>query len=125
MIGRSISKIIRGQSTGIMIVPWWPTQNWFPLMIQVLIDHPIKVPAAQKTLELTSNRKKLHPLFPKLRQLAVLLSGKPLKQQNFQTRLKKSFMIYGEPRRKHDMKSFRKNGETIVYNKMKIPISQI
>ena len=58
MIGRSISKIIRDQSTGIVIVPWWPTQNWFALMIQVLIDHPMELPAIRKTLELPFNRKK-------------------------------------------------------------------
>ena len=86
MIGRSISKIIRDQSTGIVIVPWWPTQNWFALMIQVLIDHPIELPAIRKTLELPFNRKKLHPLLPKLRLLGVLLSGKPLEQQNLQMR---------------------------------------
>ena len=115
MTGRSISKIIRDQSTEIMIVPRWPPQNWFPLMIQVLIDHPIKLPAARKTLELPSNRKKLHPLFPKLRLLAVLLSGKPLEQQNYQMKLKKSFIIHGEPRQKHNMKEFSKNRETIVF----------
>ena len=34
-------------------------------------------------------------------------------------------MIHGEPRQKHDMKEFSKNGETIVYNEMKILILQI
>ena len=58
MIGRSILKIIRNQSAGIMIVPWWPTHNWFPLMIQVQTDHPMKLPATRKTIELPSNRKK-------------------------------------------------------------------
>ena len=98
MISRSISKIIKDQSTGIMIVPLWPTQNWFSLMMQVLIGHPAKLPATRKTLELPSNRQRLHHLLPKLRLLAVLLSGKPSEQQNFQMRLKKSFMIYKEPR---------------------------
>ena len=81
MTGKSISKIIKDQSTGIMIAPWWPIQNWFLWWyIQVLTDHPIKLPATQKTLELLSNWQKLHPLFPKLQLLAVLLSGKPLEQ---------------------------------------------
>ena len=66
MIDKSILEIIRDQSTGILIVPWWPTHNRFPLMIQVLIDHPTKLPATRKMLELPSNRQKLHPLFPKL-----------------------------------------------------------
>ena len=78
----------------------------------------------KKTLTLPSHRQKLHPLFPKLQLLAVLLSGKHSEQNNFQMRLKKSIMIHGEPRQKHNMKEFSKNGETIVYNKMKIPILQ-
>ena len=34
-------------------------------------------------------------------------------------------MIYGETKQKQDMNEFSKNGETIVYNKMKIPMLQI
>ena len=63
-IDRSISKIIRDKSVGIVIVPWWPTQNWFVLLIQVLIDHLMKLPPTGEMLKLPSNRQKLHPLFP-------------------------------------------------------------
>ena len=108
-----------------MIVLWWPTQNWFPLVIQVLIDHPMKLSATRKSLTIHYSRQKLHPPFPKLRLLAVLSSIKSSEQQNFQMRLKKSFMIYAEPKQKQDMKEFSKNGETIVYNEMKIPMLQI
>ena len=125
MIGRSISKIIRDQSTGIMIVTCWPTQDWFPLMIQVLIDHPVKLPSIRNKIESPSNGQKLHILLPKFLLLAVLLSGKPSEQHNFQMRLKKPFMIHGEPRQNHDMREFSKNREINVYNEMKIPILQI
>ena len=32
LIGKSISKIIREQALGIRITPYWPIQNFFPLM---------------------------------------------------------------------------------------------
>ena len=108
-----------------MIVLWWPTQNWFPLVIQFLIDHPMKLSATRKTLTVHYSRQKLHPPFLKLRLLAVLSSIKSSEQQNFQMRLKKSFMIYVEPKQKQDMKEFSKSGETIVYKEMKIPTLQI
>ena len=85
----------------------------------------MKLSATRKTLTLHYNRQKLHPLFPKLRLLAVLLSIKSSEQQNFQMRLKKSFMVYGEPKQNQDMKQFSKNGETIAYNEIKIPKLQI
>ena len=84
-----------------------------------------EITSNMKNARTTFNRKKLHPLFPQLRLLTVLLSGKPLEQQNSQMRLKKSYVIQGERRQKHDMKEFSKNGENIVYNNMKIPILQI
>ena len=55
MTDRSISKIIRDQSTEIITVPCWSTQNCFPLMIQVVTDHSVKQPETRKTLTLPSN----------------------------------------------------------------------
>ena len=94
-------------------------------MIQVLIDHPVRLPSTRNKIESPSNGQKLHILLPKFLLLAVLLSGKPSEQHNFQMRLKKPFMIHGEPRQNRDMREFSKNREINVYNEMKIPILQI
>ena len=41
LIGATLAKIWKEQSTGFMIFPWWETQFWFPLMLQLLTDFPI------------------------------------------------------------------------------------
>ena len=47
LIGATLAKIRKEQSTGIMIVPWWGTQVWFPLILQTLIDFPIQLPQTE------------------------------------------------------------------------------
>ena len=41
LTGKLVSKIIREQALGIMIIPHWPTQNWFPLLAKCLINFSI------------------------------------------------------------------------------------
>ena len=41
LIGTSISKIRREMAVGIMIIPWWLTQFWFPMMLPLLQDFPV------------------------------------------------------------------------------------
>ena len=74
----AISKIIRGNAIGILIIPKWKTQYWFPTMLAHLVDHPIQFPLGLKVLSLPFKLSKGHPLFPKLQLLAVILSGNPL-----------------------------------------------
>ena len=76
LIGATLAKIRKEQSTGIMIVPWWETQFWFPLMLQLLTDFPIQLPKTKNTLTLPSKKREVHPLHPQLKLLAVLLSGR-------------------------------------------------
>ena len=47
LIGRIIQKISIEASTGILIVPNWPTQPWYPHLMKILIDTPILLPSTQ------------------------------------------------------------------------------
>ena len=76
LVGKSISKIIQEKESGIMAILWWPTQNWFLIMTQSLVDYPIILPQKKATLILPFHKNKLHPLFPKLQLLAMRLSGR-------------------------------------------------
>ena len=44
LTGTSISKIRREMAVGIMIIPWWLTQFWFPMMVPLLQDFPVALP---------------------------------------------------------------------------------
>ena len=74
VIGRVISKIIDNCASGIIVIPLWETQFWFPLVLKHLIDCPVLLPQSQKLLQLPFNKSKVHPLYPKLRMAAVHLS---------------------------------------------------
>ena len=79
LIGATLAKIRDNQASGIMILPWWQTQFWFPLMLKMLQDFPLQLPSNLKLLILPSNKQVAHPLLPKMRLLAVRLSGKQSK----------------------------------------------
>ena len=79
----------------------------------------------RNTLTLPSGRHKLHPLFPKLRLLAVLLSGKLWGQQDFRKKFEKLYMIHGKATPNKDTKVYSDIGEAIAYNKMRVSILQM
>lgn len=60
MILKTLVKIKRDKATGILIVPRWPSQPWFPLFMELLVDKPI-VFKPNNWLLLSSCRKRSHP----------------------------------------------------------------
>ncbi|VEN50435.1 unnamed protein product [Callosobruchus maculatus] len=67
-----IKKIIKDKAEGILVVPWWPNQPWFPLLQRITISHILLSPS--NTL-LTFNRTP-HPLWKKTTLAAAAVSGK-------------------------------------------------
>ena len=96
LIGTTLAKIRRDRSTGIMIIPWWGIQLWFPLILQLLLDFSIQLPQTKNTLTLPSKKGEVYPLHSKLKLLAVLLSGKQSAIKNLRTLLGKLSLTHGE-----------------------------
>ena len=44
LINRVLQKTEQDQSRGVIIVPGWTTQIWFPRLLQMLVDHPVLPP---------------------------------------------------------------------------------
>ena len=63
-------------SSVILGAPFWPARPFFPLLIQVLVDSPVLLPARKHLLRVTSHPGMDHPLHRKLRLLACKVSGK-------------------------------------------------
>lgn len=76
IILRVLQKICLEKTTGIVVVPLWPTQPWFPLFKSLLIDEPI-IFEPNDSLLLSTNRIQ-HPLAKDLTLVAGKLSGKLL-----------------------------------------------
>ena len=122
LIGAAFAKILRDQSTGIMIIPWWGTQLLFPLMLQLLLGFAIQLPQIKKTLTLPSKKGEVHPLRPKLKIMAVLLSGRQSAIENFHKKLRKLSQTHGQHPQDQDMSLCSNDGNVMQYRGIRIPI---
>lgn len=44
LIGKVLEKIVNDEATGILVVPDWPSQSWYPQFKELLIKKPLKFP---------------------------------------------------------------------------------
>ena len=78
IIQKVLRKVTVDQATGILVVPHWPTQPWWPLLTHLLIAPPFILPRRKDTLYLASKPEELHPLHKTLTLLGCHLSGNSL-----------------------------------------------
>lgn len=71
---RVIQKIIKDKAEGILVVPHWPTQVWFPLFNKILIGSTVVFKPSLNLLN--SPFRKTHPLASQLTLVAGRLLGK-------------------------------------------------
>ena len=70
IIGRVITKIKKEHATGILIVPEWPSQSWFP-RLQDISKNQLRFPPKEENLRMPQAKCRLHPLATKMTLLAV------------------------------------------------------
>lgn len=73
IVGRVLKKIIQDKAIGIVVVPHWPTQHWYPLFLKLCIEKPI-IFEPNKELLLSPFRTP-HPLWKNLSLVVSKLSG--------------------------------------------------
>ena len=56
-----IRKVINDKGRGILVVPYWPTQSWFPLLTTILEQHPTILQPSKNLLLMPSNQEQIHP----------------------------------------------------------------
>jgi hypothetical protein len=87
LIAKVLNKIIQDKATVIVIAPIWPTQPWFPVILQLLSDWPILLPN-QKDLFLPGFLGNDTPLdHTNWRVAAWNLCGKQASIKDFQQKL--------------------------------------
>lgn len=75
MILRTLRKIINDKARGVVIVPNWPTQPWFPLF-NSLLEKPPLLFNPNRNLLVSPCRRLVHPLVSNLSLVAGKLSGR-------------------------------------------------
>jgi len=73
---RTLRKIVTDGATGIVLVPNWANQPWFPLFQDLQISDAVTLRPAPNLL-LSPCKTRRHPLWPSLEMTAALLSGRP------------------------------------------------
>ena len=117
--------IIQQVDVAIVVAPMWPTQTWFPMLTNLLVSPPLIFKSGNNNLFHPGHPSTPHPLAPKLKLMAVLLSTNDIHHQNFHHKLRTSSYMHGETVQEENMKAFSRNGNCIVVKGMKIPLKYI
>ena len=87
LLGKVINKVKKeGVEKAIVIFPLWRSQSWFPMLIEVLSDFPVRLPRHRDLLTLPHNGME-HPLARKTTMVAAVISGNHLKVKAFYEKL--------------------------------------
>ena len=125
LIPRVLAKIIQDKATGILIIPKWTTQSWFPLMLTLLIQHSRVISPCRELLYLPQQPQVVHPLHKKLSLLAVLLSGIPSRVSAHHSQLQPSSRNHGDLVLECNMTPFSEDGRDFVLQGKYIPCLQL
>jgi len=125
LIGRILRKLITDGGRGLLIFPFWPSQPWFPLVADLLIDMPILLPSSDDLLNCPGRPDLIHPLLPSLQLIAGLLSPEVYQQQEFRRQLSISSRQVGSPPRRRTMRASFANGLHFVSDNKLIPVVRL
>ena len=102
LISRIVNKIITDRvDKAIMIIPFWKTQAWFPLLLSRVVSLPARLPRHQDLLSLEDGRS--HPLIRKMTLIAVCLSGKDCRVEEFRRTLDSYCCRHGDSQLENSM----------------------
>ena len=77
LIPRILRKLTEDKTPkAIIIVPVWKVAAWYPKLTRMCLQPPLKLKNREDIITLPNKPKEKHPLLPKMRLMACLLSGK-------------------------------------------------
>lgn len=74
LILKTLNKIISDRAQGIVVVPYWPSQPWFPLFKLLCVEEMFILPPDKNLL--SSSFRRIHPLHQHLSLAVSVLSGR-------------------------------------------------
>lgn len=113
LIGRILQKLRSDGGMALMIVPRWPTQPWFTVFLEMLIEQPLLLLQMDKLLTLKFNST-LHPLRKKLFLIAGHISGKPQESLTYRSGLRLSSSAHGKLEHTNNTQCTFENGTHFV-----------
>ena len=119
-IDKFLKKVDLENMEGIIIVPCWKTQPFFPSLLKLLIDFPILIRWRASLLEHPNLQE--HPLGKRLKLMASRISGNHVKSKDFRQKLWISCVPDGLKAPLNNMPLILKNGKISVGPGKGIPL---
>jgi len=113
LISRCICKIQGDKARAVIIVPLWPTQTWYPGLLNILVDQPRILPKDRNTIMMPHTGQE-HPLWKKMVMVACLVSGTPSETEAFHRRLPAYLSPLGDTQPETNTGHISLNGYTSV-----------
>lgn len=104
IIEKILKKIQDDRATLLVNLPLWPTQVWFPRALQLLVENP------RNYIFLPQDPSLKHPRSTKLKLMAMVLSGNPLKDRVFRQKLRSFYLDPGSMRKKNNIGHISRDG---------------
>ena len=97
MVGKVLNKLATDKvDKAIIVCPFWRSQAWFPLLLDQLCSFPVRLPRHRNVLTLPHDNTP-HPLGKKLKLIAMVISGRRWRVEEFRRELQMLSLSRGEP----------------------------
>ena len=123
LIPRVLQKVKQDQARILLVTPNWPTQNWWPILLDMLVQRPLLIPPQDNLLMRPQSQEK-HPLKESLSLVVWQVSGVYTNVKRFQKELQKSFSHPGELELPSNTRLLGQSGFAGVINGNLIPFQQ-
>ena len=84
ILPKVLKKISDIEVTGILVVPMWETQTWYPVVMSMLVEKPFLLPRSRTALYHPIIMGP-HPMWDRLRLAVCFVSGMRLQTRNFRS----------------------------------------
>ena len=119
IIMRCLKKISEEKARGVIVVPVWPTQSWFPKLIRMLNNIPTILP--MNVIHLPFKKDSVHKQYKNLRLMVCPVSGNSSEAEDFQNNPSIYCLLPGESPPSINMKYILGNGILSVLKRKLIP----
>ena len=114
MINRVLNKVERDDAKGIIVVPYWSTQSWFPKFVQMCTMTPIMFHSQKKGEYALSHPRRDPSELPKNNYMVGLVSRRHSRERTFQSKQGESSWRHGEMGRRNSIRYTLKSGTFFV-----------
>ena len=123
IISNILQKIVEDNAEAVLVCPIWPTQPWWPSLLQLICDKCYLLPHPREILSLHNNPTAVHPL-QKMKLGLFRLSGNVSKSKKFQKTQETLSSIPGGNQQKDNIMYILENGLITVDDRL-IPLIPI